>query len=249
MTEEWRPVVGYEGLYEVSNLGRVRSLPRWRSHQQKLVLRCSSNNSGYQQVHLSTHNKQKSMTVHRLVAQAFIPNPENKPEINHIDGDKTNNKIDNLEWVNRKENVHHAIYKLDHKTNWCRVRCVETDIIYSSCTEAARINNLSRKHIERVSDHARGNHTAGGRHWEWVDKKPNPTKYKTRKYKSNGRPRKQPTYKVKIKCKETGEIYSSILDAAKDTGIAQCNISRASMKSHLTAGGYHWIRLENTKWC
>lgn len=102
--EEWRDIEGYEGLYQVSNLGRVKSLkPRYKN---KIILKQEINHFGYLQICLS--NPRKTHKVHRLVAQAFIPNPENKPQVNHIDGNKLNNKVENLEWNTAHENNLHA---------------------------------------------------------------------------------------------------------------------------------------------
>ena len=114
MTEEiWRPVVGYEGLYEVSSYGRVRSLDRYvkgksyRLHKGK-VLSPGKNSRGYLSIVLSYNGKHKIITVHRLVAQAFLPNPDNFLEINHKDEDKTNNNVTNLEWCDHKYNVNYG---------------------------------------------------------------------------------------------------------------------------------------------
>lgn len=107
MIEEWKDIEGYEGLYQVSNLGRVkRSKGKYMKSERILML--FINTPGYLQVMLCKNNKCKKFTVHRLVANAFIPNPENKPQVNHIDEDKTNNKVSNLEWVTAKENVNHG---------------------------------------------------------------------------------------------------------------------------------------------
>lgn len=112
--EEWRPVPGYEGMHEVSNFGRVKSLsfevigrggkPR---RKKELILKPGILGRFYHGVKLS--GMHRLLLVHRLVAQAFIPNPENKPYVNHIDGHKTNNHVSNLEWVTPAENNSHAL--------------------------------------------------------------------------------------------------------------------------------------------
>ena len=98
MKEIWKDIKGYEGLYQVSNLGRVKRVTTGR------VLKQFPNKQGYLLVSLCKTGKQKSFAIHRLVAQAFILKPENKPEVNHIDEDKTNNMVSNLEWCTRVEN-------------------------------------------------------------------------------------------------------------------------------------------------
>lgn len=110
MVEIWKDVVGYEGLYQVSNLGRVRSLPKmvgFRSQPEKLIA-IFADKHGYHKTNLYKHNTHKQVYVHMLVAQAFIPNDENKPQVNHKDGDKSHNFDYNLEWCTAKENIIHA---------------------------------------------------------------------------------------------------------------------------------------------
>ena len=104
MIEEWKDIKGYEGLYQVSNLGRVKSL----KFGKERILKTGVDRYGYISVNLYKNNKRKLCKVHRLVAEAFIPNLENKPEVNHLDEDKTNNMVSNLEWCTRNENVNHG---------------------------------------------------------------------------------------------------------------------------------------------
>lgn len=103
MTEQWKPVEGYEGLYEISDHGRVKSV---RYPKQHVMTVCLTQN-GYGKVTLSNKGK-KSCSIHRTVAQMFIPNPYNNPEVNHIDGNKLNNQVSNLEWATSSENQKHA---------------------------------------------------------------------------------------------------------------------------------------------
>ena len=105
MTEEiWCPIKGYEGQYQVSDQGRVRSL---KSGKER-VLNPVSDKDGYLQVSLYKNGEQKKCKVHRLVAQTFIPNPNNLQEVNHKDEDKTNNYVQNLEWCDVKYNINYG---------------------------------------------------------------------------------------------------------------------------------------------
>lgn len=102
--EEWIDIEGYEGMYQVSNQGRVKSL----KFGKEKILKSGNNGRGYLQVNLSKDGKQAHKQIHRLVAQAFIPNPNNLQEVNHKDEDKTNNHVENLEWCDRKYNVNYG---------------------------------------------------------------------------------------------------------------------------------------------
>lgn len=119
MNEIWKDIKGYEGYYQVSNLGNVKSLNRKvnvyendcikkRPLQEKLIAK-TKDKKGYIRVSLSKGYNHKCPLLHRLVAETFIPNPNDKPQVNHIDGNKSNNCVDNLEWVTNKENTQHAV--------------------------------------------------------------------------------------------------------------------------------------------
>ena len=118
MIEEiWRPIEGYEGLYEVSSYGRVRSLDRYvkngcsyRLHKGK-VLSLLKGKYGYIQINLCYNRKMYKKYVHRLVAETFLPNTDNLPQVNHKDEDKTNNNVDNLEWCDHSYNINYGSRK------------------------------------------------------------------------------------------------------------------------------------------
>jgi hypothetical protein len=107
-SEVWKDIVGYEGLYQVSNLGNVKSLGNEFSRKER-VLKPSLQSKGYLTVVLQKNGIRNMVLVHRLVAEYFVSNPLNKPQVNHINGVKTDNNIENLEWVYHRENLDHAI--------------------------------------------------------------------------------------------------------------------------------------------
>ena len=115
MKEIWKDIEGYKGFYRISNLGRVKSLKRLVKRNdgtvQKVrehILRLHIKDNGYCQVELRKNSKGKHLLVHRLVAEAFLSNPQNKEQVNHKDGNKLNNNVNNLEWVTCSENAVHA---------------------------------------------------------------------------------------------------------------------------------------------
>lgn len=110
MEEIWRDIKGYEGLYQVSNLGNVKSLCYNKTKISKLlrIYKNSNNDSGYYRTSLNKNGIRKHFYVHRLVGEAFIPNPNNLPCVNHIDEDKSNNCVENLEWCSIKYNVNYG---------------------------------------------------------------------------------------------------------------------------------------------
>lgn len=111
MKEEWRDIKGYEGLYQVSNLGRVKSLVRNTGNQfgkEEYILKSRTKNHNYLEVALSKNGNKKFYTIHRLVALHFIPNPNNYPVINHKDENPRNNRVDNLEWCTIEYNNYYG---------------------------------------------------------------------------------------------------------------------------------------------
>lgn len=156
--QEWKPVGGYEGHYEVSNLGFIRSLDRVVQRPGRgdtvakagQLLKVNVTPKGYLRVQLVRDGAHQNFLVHRLVAQMFIPNPELKPEVNHKDGDKTNNRVANLEWVTSSENLLHA-YEAGLKEPNVKyvVHCPELDIT------TLGVEKMERALREKGYDHAR----------------------------------------------------------------------------------------------
>lgn len=137
--ERWKEVSGYEGVYQVSDQGRVKSIKSGRLRKH------SKQGSGYDQVILSSNGARRTFLLHRLVAQAFISNPMNKPHINHKDGDKSNNQADNLEWCTVSENLLHRYRVLGQSGGRCRpVLCVDTGQTFPSAKAAAEALGINR---------------------------------------------------------------------------------------------------------
>lgn len=156
--EIWKDI--FDG-YQVSNLGRLKSLKR---HEEK-ILALKPNHCGYLLVHMRVNGKDVICGIHRLVANAFIPNPENKREVNHINGVKTDNRVENLEWCTRAENLCHA-YKTGLRKRVREVYCAELDKAFYSVRNAAKEMNLHHENILRC---CRGEmETTGGYHWKYL---------------------------------------------------------------------------------
>lgn len=172
--EIWKDIPNYEELYQVSNLGRVQSL-HYR-HSDKTVILSAGNCKGYLRVPLSKNGKTVLHHIHRLVAEAFIPNPDNLPEVNHIDENKSNNCVENLEWCNHRYNSRYgtriqreSISHINHPKLSKQVLCIETNIIYQSVHEAERQTGIGFSEIASVCRGFRNRQTAGGFHWKYVE--------------------------------------------------------------------------------
>lgn len=165
MKEQWKSIKGYAG-YEVSNLGNVRT----RKYGRKRNLVLLKTNQGYHRVCLYRDDGRDFVSVHRLVAEAFIPNPGNKPQVNHKNGIRTDNDARNLEWTTASENLFHKYRVLGAKTNPPKkpIICVETGEVYDSETAAANDKGLSQGNIAHVLTGVA--HTCGGYHWQYVTK-------------------------------------------------------------------------------
>ena len=159
--EVWKDVVGYEGYYQVSNLGRVKSLKRKHMRTTK-ILKNNVSKRGYQRVILCKNNAEKHKSIHRLVALTFILNPENKRTVNHINGFKTDNQVINLEWATSKENMQHAydnglITGLKGEKHNCAkltgndVRQIRELVSYKSKVSVAKIFNVTVGTISHIS--------------------------------------------------------------------------------------------------
>lgn len=153
INEVWKDIVGYEGLYQVSNLGRVKSLNYYKTKTPAILkLRIAHKRYNYMDITLCKNGVKKRHKVHRLVAMAFIPNPNNLPQINHKDCDVTNNCVDNLEWCTAKYNINYGDrgikfgIKVGHKVAQCDLEGNIIRIFYS-IKEAARVLNLKDTNI------------------------------------------------------------------------------------------------------
>ena len=185
MEEIWKAIEGYEGKYQVSNLGRVRSLDRkvatvhsaLRTIKGKTLVPWTDK-YGYLHVNLWSECKMKSHMVHRLVAGAFIPNPDNMPEVNHKDEDKKNNRADNLEWCNTRYNINYG--NRSHKVSQTRISNAMLGLrveqltmdgqhvrTFDSIREASRVSGADKSVIVRV---CKGRlQSAGGYRWRYIE--------------------------------------------------------------------------------
>lgn len=153
MQEVFKDIKGYEGLYQVSNLGNVKSF----NHGSPKILKVGKSTSGYFQVYLCKNKIKTQSQIHRLVALAFIENPNNKKDVNHINGIKTDNILTNLEWNTRAENIRHAynigLIKIGENHNNAKLKEVQVISIlndFRSHSKIALDYNVSRRLITKI---------------------------------------------------------------------------------------------------
>ena len=189
MEEEWRDIEGYEGLYQVSNLGRVKSLRNNHGQFREKILKPGKNKLGYLQVNLYKEGKIKRCLVHRLVAETFIPNVNNYTQVNHKDENKTNNCVSNLEWCNRKYNMNygtrskrasekqsenHADFSGSKHPQARKVLCITTGKKFNCVKEAAEYYHINRVSISKCCKEKyryAGKHPVTGEElvWKYID--------------------------------------------------------------------------------
>lgn len=170
--EIWKDIPGWENKYQISSLGNVRSLNFKQTGKIK-VMSGITDIRGYKSIAFrpnGSKSRQKHYMIHRLVAEAFIPNTENKPFVNHKNGKRDDNRVDNLEWVTRSENEKHKIYVLNKKSGTLippkPVKCIETGEIFHSQTEAAKKNGVTQGAISAALYGK--TKISAGYHWEFV---------------------------------------------------------------------------------
>jgi hypothetical protein len=195
MEEIWKEIPGFEGYYEISNLTRVRSVSRIIYDKKVGIKNLKSrilkpaNFMGYRRVLLCYKGQRVNKLVHRLFAQVFIPNPENKPEVNHIDGNRSNNSLENLEWVTHRENMHHSVLTGLH---WSKkgeehfsARLTNIDVIQM---RKDRNNGMTYPEISKKYNVTKStaSHACYGTTWSHLNFPPcNKKIYKKRKLSSN----------------------------------------------------------------
>ena len=162
MKEEWRGIKGFEGKYMVSNLGRVKSL-NYNNTGKEGIMEPQDNGTGYLFVQLSKDGKVKNCRINRLVAQAFLENPQNLPEVNHKDKNPKNNRVENLEWCSRQYNVEYSLSKAVIGIDKVSGLILE----FPSTREAERQTGISKGNI---CDCLKGRQkSAGGCIWFYAD--------------------------------------------------------------------------------
>lgn len=250
--EEWRDIDGYAGYYQVSNKGRVRSLDRVVKTSEKFggkkkikgkILACSKV-EGYPAVALCKDGDEYKEFVHRLVARAFIPNPDNKPEVNHIDADRSNDNVENLEWVTHLENIQHS-ERLGLRTvntkkaiDASKKKIIRSDgkvfesiadagraLGYSSGREVTKVLSGNRKHINGYTFKYFDNDIDNA---EWLESQKNNCFVKL-------------PHNAKRVLRSDGKIFESAAAAGRDLGFVNGDhVSQVCNGIRNHAGGYRF---------
>lgn len=235
MSEQWKPIEGYGGKYEVSDLGRVR--------QGEKSVNQYKDGKGYLRVSLYKDGAERNVKVHRLVALAFIPNPDNLPMVNHKDEVKTNNRVENLEWCDNKYNCNYGTIKerLDATRRRCPVIGTDKDgneHRFSSIQEAATYVGGKMPCISACCRKVQGKHNAYGYQWRYEDEELN------RNYAERAeRTRKTHDKPVIATDKDGKEFYfHSIKEATEKTGVDRTSVIGCckGYAGRHHAGGYKW---------
>lgn len=166
MEEIWKEVPGFEGLYQVSNYGQIRSTPRRGTTGG--IMKGHIDKKGYINITLRKDGAQYTQKLHRLIAITFIPNPNNYPEVNHKDENKQNNRVDNLEWCTTSYNHEYGTRTVRASTRCGKpIRCVETGIEYQGAKWASKELSIDSSGITKALKNL--NRTCGGYHWQYVE--------------------------------------------------------------------------------
>lgn len=157
VNETWKDIPGYENLYQISSLGRVKSLNYGGTSKEKL-LKPGLNSRGYYQVSLFKNGEQKNFKVHRLVALAFIPNPDNKECVDHINGIKVDNRVENLRWCTHKENMNYPLARKNKSQSLTNLPSLSKPILQIDKITGEVINEFpSTNEVERQLGIGQGN--------------------------------------------------------------------------------------------
>lgn len=234
MKEEWKSVVGYEGLYEVSDYGNIRSVDRvvdkgrYLSFRKGKPLKQHTHKKGYKEVHLCKNGEEKILKVHRLVAFAFIPNPNNLPQINHKDENTANNCVSNLEWCDGSYNINYGERnkRIAEKVGFGINQFTTEGVFvrrYSSVRQAAKETGIKYPSILETARCGRCK-SAGGFLWVYDS-----NKYDIQKRVSEFKKSYNSQHKTIVHYSSTGNVigvYHSLSDAHNATGLAKSTLMR-----------------------